>query len=96
MGRFYSIWYAIVNLFSIRGYPTELVKSAFCQVNSMERNNILAEKVHFENRDDNKKLFLILDYNPSLPPIKDWINELWPILYKSSATRILVDRIPII
>ena len=45
---------------------------------------------------DNKKIFLILDYNPSLPPIKEWIEELWPILYKSSATRILVDRIPII
>ena len=82
--------------FSIRGYPTELVKSAFCKVNSMERNNLLAEKVGQQIRDDNKKLFLILDYNPSLPPIKDWIDELWPILYKSSATRILVDRIPTI
>ena len=48
------------------------------------------------NKNDNKKIFLILDYNPSLPPIKEWIEELWPILYKSSATRILVDRIPII
>ena len=86
----------LATYFSIRGYPTELVKSAFCRVNSMDRNNILAEKVQIEQKDDNKKIFLILDYNPSLPPIKDWIEELWPILYKSSATILLVDRIPII
>ena len=43
-----------------------------------------------------KKLFLILDYNPSLPPFKEWVDELCPILYKSSVTRILVDRIPTI
>ena len=78
--------------FSIRGYPTELVKSAFCRVYSMERNSILTEKVQLDEKPDNKKLFLILDYNPSLPPLKEWIEELWPILYKSSATRLLVDR----
>ena len=86
----------LATYFSIRGYPTELVKSAFCRVNSMERNSILSEKVQLEEKPDNKKLFLILDYNPSLPPLKEWIEELWPILYKSSATRLLVDRIPII
>ena len=62
----------------------------------MDRNSILAEKVQIQENSDNKKIFLILDYNPSLPPIKEWIEELWPILYKSSATRLLVDRIPII
>ena len=82
--------------FFIRGYPTELVKSAFCKVNSMDRKSILAEKVQNTEISDNKEIFLILDYNPSLPPLKDLIEELWPILYKNSATRILVDRIPII
>ena len=82
--------------FTIRGYLTELVKSAFCRVNSMERNSILSEKVQLDEKPDSKKLFLILDYNPSLPPLKEWIEKLWPILYKSSATRLLVDRIPII
>ena len=80
--------------FSIRGYPTELVTDAFCRVNSMDRKSILTEKL--PKVEDNKKLFLILDYNPSLPLIKEWIEELWPILYKSSGTRILVGRIPII
>ena len=80
--------------FSIRGYPTELVTDAFCRVNSIDRKLILTEKL--PKVEDNKKLFLILDYNPSLPLIKEWIEELWPILYKSSGTRILVGRIPII
>ena len=57
--------------FSIRGYPTELVKPAFCKVNSMNRKTILAEKIQNSENSDNKKLFLILDYNPSLPPIKE-------------------------
>ena len=82
--------------FSIRGYPTELVEEAFCKVNSMNRNTTLFAKAQNSENSDNKKIFLILDYNPSLPPIKEWIEELWPIPYKSSATRILVDRIPII
>ena len=40
----------------------------------MDRNTILAEKVQKEDNSENKKLFLILDYNPSLPPIKEWLN----------------------
>ena len=59
----------------------------------MDRNSILAERTSVDNVED---IFLILDYNPSLSPIKEWIEELWPILYKSSGTRIQVDRIPII
>ena len=82
--------------FSIRGYYTEYVKDAFCKVNSMNRITTLNAKVQNPENSDKKKIFLILDYNPSLPPIKEWIEELWPILYKRSATRILVDRITII
>ena len=78
--------------FLIRGYPIELTSSAFRQVNKMDRMKILQEKPILIK----KKLFLILDYNPSLPPIKQWLEELWPILYKSSATRILADITPTI
>ena len=62
----------------------------------MNRNTTLIAKAQNPENSDKKKIFLILDYNPSLPPIKEWIEELWPILYKSSATRILVDRTPTI
>ena len=80
---------------SIRGYPIELFLSAFLKVNSLNRSNILQEK-EIQELKDSKKIFLILDFNPSLPPIKEWIEELWPILYESSATRVLVDKKPII
>ena len=59
----------------------------------MTRKEILYGK---KEEDNSKKLFLILDYNPSLPPIRDWLLELWPILYKSSGTRKFVDVKPII
>ena len=48
------------------------------------------------DQDLGKKLFLLLDYNPSLPPIREWLLELWPILYKTSHTRKLIDVKPII
>ena len=70
--------------FSIRGYPVELATKAFLQTNKLTRNEILEEKSNSIKDDTNKKLFLILDFNPSLSPIKEWLLELWPILYKSS------------
>ena len=82
--------------FSIRGYPIELVTKAFLDTNKLPRNEILAEKSNSVIVDTDKKLFLILDFNPSLPPIKEWLLELWPILYRSSGTRKLVDVKPII
>ena len=76
--------------FSIRGYPVELVSKAFLQTNKLIRKEILEEKSNSNKEDTEKKLFLILDFNPSLPPIKEWLLELWLILYKSSGTRKLV------
>ena len=33
-----------------------------------------------------------MEYNPLNPPIREWVHELWPILYRSSGTRMLVDK----
>ena len=82
--------------FSIRGYSTELVSSAFKEVCKPIRNDTLKEYSNFIQDDNQKKLFLILDCNPSISPIKEWLEELWPVLYKSSGTRILVNAKPII
>ena len=82
--------------FSTRGYPIELTSKAFLDTNCLSRNDILAEKSNSPTENTDKKLFLILDFNPSLPPIKEWLLELWPILYKSSGTRKLVDVKPTI
>ena len=69
---------------------------AFLGTNRLTRKEILAEKSNSPTENMDKKLFLILDFNPSLPPIKEWLLELWPILCKSSGTRKLVDVKPII
>ena len=58
--------------FSIRGYPVELVSKAFLQTNKLTRNEIFEEKSNSIKEDTDKKLFLILDFNQSLPPIKEW------------------------
>ena len=73
-----------------------MVKESFLKVNALTRNEILFGDKPKNDNDETKKLFLILDFNPSLPPIKEWLLELWPILYKSSGTRKLVDVKPII
>ena len=82
--------------FSMRGYLTNLVRDAFLKVNALTRKEILFSDNNKASDDKTKKLFLILDYNPSLPPIKEWLLELWPIPYKSSGTRKLVDVKPIV
>ena len=69
---------------SVEGYPTNLVKEAFLKVNALTRKEILFDEKPDVSREETKTLFLILDYNPSLSPIKEWLLELWPILYKSS------------
>ena len=86
----------LTQYFSIRGYPLKLVRDAFLKVNALTRKEILWGDKSKRSDDETKKLFLILDFNPSLPPIKEWLLELWPILYKSSGTRKLVDVKPII
>ena len=82
--------------FSIRGYPTNLVREAFLKINALSRKEVLHSDKKNTSDENSMKLFLILDYNPSLLPIKEWLLELWPILYKSSGTRKLVDAKPII
>ena len=73
-----------------------MVKESFLKVNALTRKEILFGDKPKSSEEETKKLFLILDFNPSLPPIKEWLLELWPILYKSSGTRKLVDVKPII
>ena len=82
--------------FSIRGYSTELVSSAFKKVCKLIRNDTVKENFNFIQGDSQKKLFLILDCNSSISPIKEWLEELWPIVCKSSRTRNLINAKPII
>ena len=73
MGRFFTEWLKLSAYFSTRGYPIELTMKAFLDTNRLTRNEILAEKSNSPTENTDKKLFLILDFNPSLPPIKEWL-----------------------
>ena len=61
--------------FSTRGYPIELTSKAFLDTNRLTRNEILNEKSNSLTENTEKKLFLILDFNPSLPPVALWVNK---------------------
>ena len=37
-------------------------------------------------------LYCIIEFNSTNPQIKEWIQELWPTLYRSSGTRTLLDQ----
>ena len=72
MGRFHTGWTKLSAYFSVRGYL--IVTKAFLEVNKLSRKETLTEKDNFIT-DDSKKMFCILDFNPSLPPIRELIKE---------------------
>ena len=72
----------------LRGYPEKLVFDLLLKVNRLSQIDALSQTNH---PSDDNKLFLILDYNPSNPPLRSYISEYWPILDRSSSTRSLVN-----
>ena len=73
---------------SMRGYPHELIIPALLKANRISQQEALCESSTNKNTDN---LYCIVDYNPTNPPIKEWIKQLWPILEHSSGTRTLTD-----
>ena len=75
--------------FSKCGYPHGLVSSALIPVNKISQIECMSS-----NKEENTKdsLYYILEFNPTNPLVKEWIQELWPILYRSSGTRYLIDQ----
>ena len=73
----------------MQGYPYKLVSSALICFNKLSQTECMLSK-----KDDTVKdaLYHIIEYNPTNPPVKDWIQELWPNLYRSSGTRTLIDQ----
>ena len=41
---------------------------------------------------ENNSFFCSIEYDPTNPPIQEWIKELWPVLYRSSGTHTLIDQ----
>ena len=75
--------------FSLRGYPPTLTSTALWRVNRISQTEALRNSG--EKRETQENLFCIIEYNPTNPEIKKWLGELWPILYRSSGTRKLID-----
>ena len=81
----------LLSYLSLRGYLTTLTIPALHRCNSITQHEALMPKEE-ENSNNDNSLFCITEFNPLNPLIQEWINELWPILYGSSGTRMLVDK----
>ena len=81
----------LLSYLSLRGYSPNLTIPALHRCDNITQLDALANK---EKKDDsdNNSLFCITEFNPLNPPVNEWIHELWPILYRSSGTRMLVDK----
>ena len=75
--------------FSMRGYPHRLVSSALVRVNKLSQTECMFSKKEESIKD---AIYCIIEFNSTNPPVKEWIQELWPTLYRSSGTRTLIDQ----
>ena len=82
----------LISHFQRRNYPEKLIRSAISR-NSNQTQKLLLSDVTAPDLE--KKFFLIVDYNPTLPSLRDIIQNKWRYIERSSSTRILKD-IPII
>ena len=62
----------------------KLLTSAILKVNALDRDKCLEKES--KDTESVKNFFLITQYNPSLPDIKDIIREIWEYADRSSST----------
>ena len=80
----------LLSFLSLRGYSPNLTIPALHRCNNFSQCEALLPKEKSESYDNS--LFCITEFKPLNPPIHMWIHELWPILYRSCGTRMLVDK----
>ena len=83
----------IMHYLKLRSYPHEIILEGLKKVCILTQKDTLSPAI---KSTDAKKFFCIVQYNPTLPPIKDWLTEVWTNLDRSSSTRPLIDYIPIL
>jgi hypothetical protein len=83
---FHSIQMRIRLLY--RGYPDTLIQEALHKCNDLNRAELIRGKVEVLNNE--KRMFFITEYNPTMPNLRTLIEKFWPILAKSSGTRNLL------
>ena len=82
----------MIRNFHNQGYPLSQLIDDFSLVGSLSRSDLLTPKpkVVSSKIESELKLFCITTYNPVNPPIQQIITKHWPILGRSSGTRLLV------
>ena len=70
-----------------RGYPKHLVNTALTRAELQDRNTLLnKQKIPIDNSKDSnneQSFYLVVTHNPKNPPLRDIVNENWPLLSKS-------------
>ena len=79
-----------------RGYPKHLVKNALTRAELQNRPNILNKqhdttKSKIPHTDKDQSFYLVVTHNPKNPPVREIVNENWPLLNKSKTTRNITD-----
>ncbi len=75
-----------------RGYPLSLLENAFIKVQDLERMDTLKLKEKEYVVEGQEDLYLISTFNPGNTPFRTIIQNNWPILSRSSATKELSEK----
>ncbi len=81
----------LYNHLLLRGYPRHCLNQAIIKVSGLSQKKALAEKDTVDTEGKRKTLFFISDLNPTNPDFKAIIQQHWPLLDRSSATRALIN-----
>ena len=81
----------ILTFYQLRGYPIELLQESKAKVDALNRTQLLAPQPEQEITDQ-QNFFLVTRYNPSLPPIKQIIQDNWKILEPSRHATVLANK----
>ena len=79
-----------------RGYPKFLVKNALIRAELQDRATLLNKQRDTKTTETAPKntdpsFYLVVTHNPKNPPLRNLIQENWPLLNKSKTTRVLTD-----
>lgn len=77
--------------YSQRGYPDHLLSEALDKALSVTRDSLLETKEK-DNSQSETPLFCILPYSPNNPPVKQIVDQYWPIIEADTTLSCLYDK----
>ena len=76
-----------------RGYPKLLIINALCKAEAQDRETLITKNLPGTKKpmrtDKDDRFYLIVTHNPNNPPIRQILENNWPLLEKSKTTRII-------